>query len=119
MRIPARLIAGMTFLLLSIPSLAAAGEHEYRERAREAAYRAGFDNGYRTGLHHGEYDFRAHLGYGYRGRDHFRDDHYFGFRYGRDREFRKGFQDGYRRGYREGYERFAYPPRARRYYYER
>ncbi len=114
MRTLGRLITGVILLLLSIPSAARAYEHDYRERGKEAAYRAGFDDGYRAGLRHGEHDFRSQAGYGYRGRDNYRDDGYFAFGFRYKGDYKKGYRDGYRRGYRDGHERYAYPPRPQR-----
>jgi flagellar biosynthesis/type III secretory pathway protein FliH len=111
MRTPGRWIAGVTLLLFSLPFAAMAYERDYREKGKEAAYRTGFDEGYRAGLRHGEHDFRSRAGYGYRGRDYYRDDGHFGFGYRYKGDYRKGYRDGYRRGYRDGHERYANPPR--------
>ena len=114
MRIPGRLTAGLIFFLLSVPAFASPHDRDHRLSPREAAYRAGFDDGHRAGINHGEYDSRMHLRYDLRGRDHFREDVRF-MRETRYRgDFKKGYRDGYRRGYREGYDRFAAPRRWRR-----
>jgi flagellar biosynthesis/type III secretory pathway protein FliH len=118
MRILGRSTACAILLLLSIPSLAKAFDRDYRERSKEAAYRAGYDDGYRAGLRHGEYDYRTRSGYHYHSREYDRADGYYEPQY-RDRgHYKKGYRDGYREGYRDGYERRGFPrqPRGRFFY---
>jgi flagellar biosynthesis/type III secretory pathway protein FliH len=117
MRALGRSTAFGILLLLSIPSLAKALDRDYRERSKEAAYQAGFDDGYRAGFRHGEFDYRTRAGYHNRSREYDRADGYneWGFR---DRgHYKKGYRDGYREGYRDGYERrvFGRHPRERFY----
>ncbi len=119
MRATYRSITLAVLFLAIAPAMAVSYDRFDRDGGKAAAYRAGFDDGYRAGVRHGEFDFRGRLHFDFRGRDHFRGDGYYGpvFRYKGD--YNKGYRDGYHQGYRDGYRRFEFrrAPYPRRYPY--
>ncbi|HYK89037.1 MAG TPA: hypothetical protein VE398_09715 [Acidobacteriota bacterium] len=116
MRVLEKSIICAAFLTLIIPSIAASYDRDYRDRDKHAAYRAGFDEGYRNGIRRGEYDSRLHLRNNYHSREYDRAGSYYDRGYFHNNgQYKKGYKDGYRQGYRDGYRRIDF----RRYPRER
>jgi hypothetical protein len=115
----------LSWVFLVLVSTAAAAVSHDRDNwrgGREASYQAGYETGFRDGLRHGAFDFRVGARYGYRGRDHFRPDSYYGWAPRPDGHYRKGYRDGYRNGYTEGYRSYHFRPHPyprREYHYFR
>ncbi len=92
----------LAILLMSCVSLWAYDPHD-RGDNKAVAYRAGYDDGYRSGVRQGEYDFRGHYRFGFRGRDCYRGDAYHIREFRHKGDFKKGYRDGFRQGYQDGY----------------
>src|SRR5881396_4192675 len=94
-QIPAAILASMLF---AVPGMT----HDRNDR--EAAYRYGYEAGYREGIEHAREDYRRGVGYDLRGHEYRKAEHGYQKWMGKKGDYKKGYRNGYELGYREGYQ---------------
>lgn len=101
MKATTRIITWTFVLLMALPAAALPqGRYYYRLENKQAAYRAGYDEGYRDGMRQANFDLREHRRFNYHTPQYISGGFY-------NQRFGGDFRKGYKKGYREGYESFS------------